>query len=928
MSVEWFSLLSDADLLAFRRAVEQAYPTTYKFDPDQPRDDHGKWTSDGVDQREAAERRSGSDNDVRAIAFLWSGGGMYGQSGSTDIRLALREGLGSVPVGVSQDAAVLANAVASAQPVDYPLYRGIGLNEASYGGFAQDIKPGATIDMNLCSWSKSQDVAYSFARGAWGDTADAHQVIFQLDPGAKAYDATYDIAQGPEFTEHLSDGRFLIDSVFHDFNPDNPRQTIDVVSLRQAAVFTQPEQFLGLKSAVAGVPWSEAHFLPWLEGALDEKPRTAAKGFNPDQPRDEHGRWTSDGAADTAVGTGSAAPGARRWADVKAMKAEWKAAHPDTVLVLGAATKMKVPAVMAAMDTLDKLMTRFPQVTITAVVIGKVDPTLPNARSTMALTYPGWPVGTSRFVLSDTYWTKDGGKDIPNDSIGFHPPGTDNPEGVMTHEFGHAVWNWMTMGGAPPVYASLARDILDTNPPVSGYARTNTKEAWAETFAQAFAPGSSESTYASVAVMDLFPATKSFNPDQPRDERGRWSSDGGGDYAYHSGDLQFGRDTALGRMTPGRNTGHFGTGVYFASDPSRISGREDRPTHRVDLSGYHLYKPADAGAGMRLHDGLRQVNDAVHAEKPDTAQIASHLAPLLGMAPGDLQVHVNSAIIAARAEYNSAFWQAPTRYTDSASTRLMRTLGYDGVDVRHIPGMDNTQYGTVVYAPSVATKGYNPDEPRDDSGRWSSDGGGGGVHVPTITLPHEDWSLDPSVRHLSDGEVRAVAQRVREYSDRFKSAGGFVRGASDDREELQRNIGNLVRAGVVDRSSRGGQFADYALAEPMVNVALTPQGDVAGAHGFSEETTDYQDLLGSEKTLGSGIIGSTGIMEGAGSALVESYMRSAAGLGMGIEIHPVPDAIPYWTNMGMREIAPGESELDLPTWGMSVADVQRVVALL
>lgn len=37
------------------------------------------------------------------------------------------------------------------------------------------------------------------------------------------------------------------------------------------------------------------------------------------------------------------------------------------------------------------------------------------------------------------------------------------------------------------------------------------------------------------------------------------------------------------------------------------------------------------------------------------------------------------------------------RGSDSVSTRLMKMLGYEGVDVRHIAAFDNTDYGTVVY---------------------------------------------------------------------------------------------------------------------------------------------------------------------------------------------------------------------------------------
>ena len=42
-----------------------------------------------------------------------------------------------------------------------------------------------------------------------------------------------------------------------------------------------------------------------------------------------------------------------------------------------------------------------------------------------------------------------------------------------------------------------------------------------------------------------------------------------------------------------------------------------------------------------------------------------------------------------------------SKYLDSASTRVMKALGFDGVDVRHLDNFDNTTYGTVVYRESL-----------------------------------------------------------------------------------------------------------------------------------------------------------------------------------------------------------------------------------
>ena len=84
----------------------------------------------------------------------------------------------------------------------------------------------------------------------------------------------------------------------------------------------------------------------------------------------------------------------------------------------------------------------------------------------------------------------------------------------------------------------------------------------------------------------------------------------GENIGYHYGDLskadykhQFGN----------RNTGGFGTGIYFVGKP--INQRKDamgykgRPEHVIDLSKYNLYKPKDNNRAYKLHDALLYLNN-------------------------------------------------------------------------------------------------------------------------------------------------------------------------------------------------------------------------------------------------------------------------------------------------------------------------------
>jgi hypothetical protein len=178
---------------------------------------------------------------------------------------------------------------------------------------------------------------------------------------------------------------------------------------------------------------------------------------------------------------------------------------------------------------------------------------------------------------------------------------------------------------------------------------------------------------------------------------------------YHSGDLGYGADTVLGRMAGGRSTGHFGTGVYFVGKP--IS-REGRPTKIADLSQYNLFKPSFPSSAEGVHNALKLVNRAVGRDLSDEDQksqydndideAAMYLDILLrtSFTRPEIKKVIESSVAEARKERTPKIIHTDT-YIDSASTRVMKKLGFDGVDVRGLEGFDNTEYGTVVYRESV-----------------------------------------------------------------------------------------------------------------------------------------------------------------------------------------------------------------------------------
>lgn len=171
--------------------------------------------------------------------------------------------------------------------------------------------------------------------------------------------------------------------------------------------------------------------------------------------------------------------------------------------------------------------------------------------------------------------------------------------------------------------------------------------------------------------------------------------------AYHAGDL--GKAEGLSSMETTRGTGHFGTGTYFVGNTKDLDYEEyrGRPLHRVDLSGYNLYPARDRVQGFELHQFLKGVNKIALGGGEDIAlkdmkRRAERLfrdydASTLEQTLSELKQYVAD---------NPEPWRTRLQggpILDTPSTLFMKQLGYEGVDTRGIPELDNIEFGTVVY---------------------------------------------------------------------------------------------------------------------------------------------------------------------------------------------------------------------------------------
>lgn len=169
--------------------------------------------------------------------------------------------------------------------------------------------------------------------------------------------------------------------------------------------------------------------------------------------------------------------------------------------------------------------------------------------------------------------------------------------------------------------------------------------------------------------------------------------DGFDNIGYHAGDGGISRDTTFKRMGASRSTGHFGTGVYFCGSPDKITGRQDRPILKIDLSGLKLAKPSSP---LTLHEALKNFNKLIYNELKlewgEPRFLSERILSALRLELWISKDNIKHAMI----KIYSLFLNKEHDEFKSPSTYLMQELGYDGIDVR-FTNADNTMYGSVIY---------------------------------------------------------------------------------------------------------------------------------------------------------------------------------------------------------------------------------------
>ena len=124
----------------------------------------------------------------------------------------------------------------------------------------------------------------------------------------------------------------------------------------------------------------------------------------------------------------------------------------------------------------------------------------------------------------------------------------------------------------------------------------------------------------------------------------------------------------------------------------------------AQLTGKNLWRPADFREARAAHDALRSLNSLVAMPPEERQELREAIDRVYGKLEAvwpDLFMAIDRYAfgdLVRRAAKEAADWKRHAR-TDSASTRLLRALDYDGVDTRGIDGFDNTMYGSVLFRP-------------------------------------------------------------------------------------------------------------------------------------------------------------------------------------------------------------------------------------
>ena len=353
---------------------------------------------------------------------------------------------------------------------------------------------------------------------------------------------------------------------------------------------------------------------------------------------------------------------------------------------------------------------------------------------------------------------------------------------VITHEFGHAVENLIygIMGSSEPPrglqqeWNNTLREVYTH--PTSGYARADGTERWAEAFSAAYSPGSKATEEPGPrAVRDFMDAhwgdvtaawermyswskVLKYSEDQPRDERGRFTGSGGGDFAAAHPDVHL--DPALATLDPDRVRLALGALDRVMRDYPGV--QVSRITTETDPGTSGSARPWKSEIVLSRDAWSRPIpTNAVAPDKTTGGPIGTavhewgHLAydRIWGILGADRMWSLLNSLpdITGTGSPNEKFAEWCVVADNPASAGGW----FDPAPAEGVRQALRDAYGPSKAASATLTK-YSEDQPRDDHGRFAGAGmttTQEGFQQKYPDYPPPDWRLPDGSRVYSSGSA-------------------------------------------------------------------------------------------------------------------------------------------------------------------------------
>ncbi len=288
-------------------------------------------------------------------------------------------------------------------------------------------------------------------------------------------------------------------------------------------------------------------------------------------------------------------------------------------------------------------------------------------------------------------------------------------------------------------------------------------------------------------------AAKDFNPDEPRDDHGQWSGSGSGEGA--------------------------------ASSKLSRQQRDD------------VYRILQDAVGSGPYDG----GCLIFAKALIRANGGGELGRIVSTANGGQTEHYGALINGKIQDFGGTFaspskWIANFERREQTGRELSFAKGYDSKS--EIPDEPSAEKEIAAVLAGSRKRDFNPDEPRDDAGRWTSGGGGdsasGGIGAGSD--PHNDnqylhsdgkyhvqGDVEAAVRLIGDGKD-VVLEQPRELSTLLNRLAAIGKEASASGEK---KVYDLCRVSVEGTNLFCAESAGIARVDmPQLSGAATP-GSIA-----------------------------------------------------------------------------------------------------